>query len=60
MHYEKLTQSECQSQVVGEGITLTAVMAVAAIAIMAVVVYRLFMSSKGSTAMPGGFKFSWA
>ena len=60
MHYEKMSQNECQSQVVGEGITLTAVMAVAAIAVMAVVVYRLFMSSKGSTAMPGGFKFSWA
>ena len=60
MEYVKLTKSECDSHYVGEGLTLTAVMAVAAVAVMAVVVYRLFMSGKGSAAIPGGFKFSWA
>lgn len=43
----------------GEAITLTAILAVLSVAIVAVVVYRLFMSSSGSTTLPGGFKFSW-
>ena len=60
MKYVKLTKTECDNHYVGEGLTLTAVMAVAAVAVMAVVVYRLFMSGKGSAAIPGGFKFSWA
>lgn len=60
MRYEILTKEECDNHYVGEAISLSAVMAIAAIAVMAVVVYRLFMSSKGSTAIPGGFKFSWA
>ena len=55
-----MNQKECDSHYVGEGITLAAVMAVAAIAVMAVVVYRIFMSGKGSAAVPGGWKFSWA
>ena len=55
-----MNQKECDSHYVGEGITLAAVMAVAAIAVMAVVVYRIFMSGKGSAAVPGGLKFSWA
>ena len=60
MKYEILSKEECQNYYVGEGITLAAVMAIAAIAVMAVVVYRLFMSGKGSAAIPGGFKFSWS
>ena len=60
MKYELLSEKESQNHYMGEGITLTAVMAIAAIAVMAVVVYRLFMSGKGSAAMPGGWKFSWA
>lgn len=60
MKYELLTKEECDRHYVGEGITLAAVMAIAAIAVMAVVVYRLFMSGKGSAAIPGGWKFSWA
>ncbi len=55
-----MNQKECDNHYVGEGITLAAVMAVAAIAVMAVVVYRIFMSGKGSAAVPGGWKFSWA
>ena len=43
----------------GEAITLASVMAVAAIAIVAVVVYKLFLSKKGSAAIPGGWKFTW-
>ncbi len=43
----------------GEGITLTAIMAICAIAVVAVIVYRLFLSQEGSTTIPGGWKFSW-
>ena len=43
----------------GEAITLSAVMAILAAAIVAVVVYKLFMSNEGTTTLPGGFKFTW-
>ena len=59
MTYRIITQQECDSHTVGEGITLATVMAIAAIAVMAVVIYRLFMSNKGSAAIPGGWKFTW-
>lgn len=53
-----LTEEETKQIVTGE-ITLAAVMAICAIAIVAVVVYRMFMSKEGSSAIPGGWKFSW-
>ncbi|MCX5775640.1 MAG: hypothetical protein NTV44_04695 [Firmicutes bacterium] len=56
----KLTELEMAHVIGGEIITLTAVMAILVIAIAAVIVYRLFMSSKGSASIPGGFKFEWA
>ncbi len=59
MKYELLSEQEMQNQVSGEALTLTAVMAVLATAIIAVVVYRMFMSKKGSTTVPGGWKFTW-
>ncbi|MDY4849026.1 MAG: hypothetical protein SO176_02035 [Bacilli bacterium] len=59
MKYHVLSEKESASIFAGEAISLTAVMAIAAIALMAVVVYRLFMSGKGSAAIPGGWKFSW-
>ncbi len=43
----------------GEAITLTAVMAILIIAIVTVVVFKLFTSKQGSTTIPGGFKFEW-
>lgn len=43
----------------GEPITLTAVMTVLVIAIVTVVVYKLFTSAQGATTIPGGFKFEW-
>lgn len=55
---KKLTFQEMENIKGGE-ITLTAVMAVMVAAIVAVVVYRLFMSDEGMTSLPGGFKFSW-
>ena len=56
----KLTELELTSTYVGEAITLTAVMAIMAAAVMAVVVYKLFISDKGNATVPGGWKFSWA
>lgn len=55
---KELSKQECESIITGE-ITLTAVLAVCAIAIVAVVVYRMFMSKEGSTTIPGGWKFTW-
>ncbi|MDY0100885.1 MAG: hypothetical protein WCZ47_00705 [Bacilli bacterium] len=59
MNLRLLNEFETKKIITGEVITLTAVMAIAAIAIVAVIVYRLFMSEKGSTTLPGGFKFEW-
>ena len=55
----ELTIEEQNQIVTGEAITLTAVMAICAIAIAAVIVYKLFLSKEGSTTMPGGWKFTW-
>lgn len=43
----------------GEPITLTAIMTVLVIAVVTVIVYKLFTSKAGSTTIPGGFKFEW-
>ena len=59
MTYRILSKEECDTHKVGEGVTLATVMVIAAIAVIAVVVYRLFMSGKGSAAIPGGWKFTW-
>lgn len=60
MNYQVLSENEMNEIYVGEAITVTAVMAIVCIAVMAVVVYRLFRSSKGNVTVPGGWKFSWA
>jgi len=54
-----LNDQELKEIVAGEALTLTAVMAILATAIVAVIVYRLFMSEEGSTTLPGGWKFEW-
>ena len=59
MKYRLLTKQEASSIEVGEAITLTAVLAILASAVIAVVVYKLFLSNKGSATV-GGWKFSWA
>ena len=55
----ELTREEMEGIVTGEAVTLAAVMAVLAIAIISVVVYNLFKTNKGSTTVPGGWKFTW-
>lgn len=54
----KLSPKDMRTIVTGE-VALTAVMAVCAIALVAVIMYKMFMSEKGSTSVPGGWKFSW-
>lgn len=56
---EKLNDYELQEIKVGEAITLTSVLAVMAVAVTAVIVYRLFRSKSGNTTLPGGWKFEW-
>ena len=56
---KQLSMNECENIITGEVISLTAVMAIVAIAVAAVIVYRLFMSKEGSATMRGGWKFSW-
>lgn len=60
MKIQYMNKQECEKAFVGEAISVTAVMAIMCIAVMAVVVYRLFMSNKGGATIPGGWKFSWA
>ena len=60
MKVHQLTSEEMSQHYVGEAITVTAVMAIVTVAVMAVVIYRLFRSGKGGVAVPGGWKFSWA
>ena len=60
MNYILMNQEEMQNHYVGEAITVTAVMAILTVAVMAVVIYRLFRSNKGGVTVPGGWKFSWA
>jgi hypothetical protein len=54
-----LTNAEMANIKGGEAITLAAVMTILVIAIITVVVYKLFTSHAGSTTIPGGFKFEW-
>ena len=54
-----LTDEEMKETIGGVAITLSAIMALLAIGVVAVVVYRIFMSKKGKTKLPGGFEFSW-
>ena len=60
MKQQILTLEEMNNHRPGEAITVTAVMALVTVAVMAVVVYRLFRSGKGGVTVPGGWKFSWA
>lgn len=59
MKYRVLSNEEMANISGGEAITLASVMTVLCAAVMAVVIYRLFMSKKGTTTIPGGWKFTW-
>ena len=59
MQGKRMNQIELAKIKPGEAVTLAAVLAVMAIAIVAVVCYKLFTSSKGSAKIPTGWAFSW-
>ncbi len=54
-----LTDEECRSTKGGEAVTLTSVMALLVIGLVAVIAYKFFTSEEGKTVLPGGFTFSW-
>jgi len=58
MNFITLSEEETKEITVGEAITLSAVLAVVAVAVVAVVIYKLFLSKKGSANL-GGWKFTW-
>lgn len=59
MNTSILSDRELASVTGGEPITMTAVMAILIIAVVTVIVYKLFISGSGKTTLPGGFKFEW-
>ena len=59
MKYRILSKEEMIATKGGEAITVASVMAVLCAAVVAVVIYRLFMSKKGTATVPGGWKFTW-
>ena len=59
MNRISLPENELNDIKVGEAITLAAVLAVMTIAILAVVVYRLFTSKSSSIKIPCGWSFTW-
>jgi hypothetical protein len=54
-----LSEDELQAIIPGEAITLSAVLAILAISLVAIVCYRLFMAKTGSAKLPGGWAFEW-
>ena len=59
MKYTLMNEEELQNETSGAAITLTAVMAVLATAVLAVIIYKIFLSKKGTATVPGGWKFTW-
>ncbi len=59
MNYTLLTEEELEQKPMGLAITVGSVMALACIVIIAVIIYRMFLSKEGSATVPGGWKFTW-
>lgn len=59
MKYEILSEEEMNQIESGAAVTLTTVLAILSTAIISVIVYRLFLSKKGTAQIPGGWKFTW-
>ena len=52
-----LSESELESIRPGEAITLAGVLAIMAVAIVAVIVYKLFIKDTGKVKLLGGYSF---
>lgn len=59
MKYQIMNEEELINVSSGGPLSLATVMAVLATAVVAVVVYKLFLSKKGTAQVPGGWKFTW-
>ncbi len=59
MNYIALNENELENKVTGAAFTVTTIMAIMCVAVMAIVVYKLFFSKKGTAQIPGGWKFTW-
>ena len=59
MENRLLTAEEEKNVVGGEAITLTAVLALMAIGLVAIIAFKFFTSSEGKAVLPGGFTFQW-
>ncbi len=55
----RLSEESLRKTVPGEALTLAAVLAIMAIAVVAVVCYKMFTSESGTTKLPGGWQFTW-
>ena len=59
MHYEIMSEQELNSHEVGGiAISITTILAILCSAAVAVVLYKVFLSKKGSASF-GGWKFNW-
>ena len=59
MKYQIMNEEELINVSSGGPLSLATVMAVLATAVVAVVVYKLFLTKKGTAQVPGGWKFTW-
>ncbi len=55
-----LNDEEMAAQVAGEAITLSAVMAILAAAVVAALVCKISVTGSGDVTIPGGWEFKWA
>lgn len=58
MDKRSLTDYELENIRPGEPITMALVLASMVIGLLAVVIYRLFMSYEGTVKLPGGYQFT--
>ena len=59
MNKVMLSKEELTSIKPGEAITLAAVIAIMAISILTVAIYKLFTSDEAVIKLPGGYQFTW-
>lgn len=59
MKYEIITENEMEKIVGGAVSQLATVLAVGAIALITVTVFKLYQSTKGKSSFGSGFEFEW-
>ena len=59
MGYKHLSDEELALIKGGEAITISSVLAIMAIGLVAVITFKFFSSTTGKAVFPGGFTFQW-